>query len=237
MSKRIFTDLEPRHLGPVIAGLADPWLAAGESRLPGSRGHERGRPAPGPGHGLPFTDRVTVTLVYLRFQLPHGLLATLYGVHRSTITMADVFACAAAHGIIRRMDGTEVQVRRPKAKKPGRRAFVSGNEKMTTKKAAVFTSEAGRTVFAGVFRPRPDARPRPPSGPRTSPACSRGFPRSGSKSMPAPRPGKPPGQVKAPPGRPTKDVTPRRPPPARNSSTSTPRDAPASSTSDRAAAR
>jgi hypothetical protein len=212
MSKRIFTDLEPRHLGPVIAGLADPWLAAGESRLPGSRGHERGRPAPGPGHGLPFTDRVTVT-------------------------MADVFACAAAHGIILRMDGTEVQVRRPKAKKPGRRAFVSGNEKMTTKKAAVFTSEAGRTVFAGVFRPRPDARPRPPSGPRRSPACSRGFPRSGSKSMPAPRPGKPPRPGQSPARKPKKDVTPRRPPPARNRSTSTPRDAPASSTSDRAAAR
>ncbi|HVB41750.1 MAG TPA: transposase family protein [Streptosporangiaceae bacterium] len=111
-------------------------------------------------------------------QLPHGLLAALYGVHRSTVTravreirpllaargfavpegqrlktMADVFAYAAAPGITLRMDGTEVRVRRPKAKKPGRRAFDSGKKKMNAKKATVFTGEAGRTLFAGAFRP------------------------------------------------------------------------------------
>jgi len=67
--------------------------------------------------------------------------------------MADVFAYAAEHGITLRMDGTEVQVRRPKAKRPGRRAFVSGKKKMNTKKATVFTDDAGRSLFAGVFRP------------------------------------------------------------------------------------
>ena len=179
MSKRIFTGLKPRHLGRIIDELADPWQAAEESRLLDRRGHERERgPGAGPDHDLPFTDRVIVTLVYLRFQLPHGLLAALYGVHRSTVTravreirpllaargfavpegqrlktMADVFAYAAAHGITLRMDGTEVQVRRPKAKRPGRRAFVSGKKKMNTKKATVFTDEAGRTLFAGAFRP------------------------------------------------------------------------------------
>ena len=179
MSKRIFTGLKPRHLGRIVAGLADPWLAAEESRLLGRRGHQRVRAACAcPDHDLPFTDRVIVTLVYLRFQLPHGLLAELYGTGRSTVTravreirpllaargfavpegqrlktMADVFAYAAEHGITLRMDGTEVQVRRPKAKRPGRRAFVSGKKKMNTKKATVFTDDAGRSLFAGVFRP------------------------------------------------------------------------------------
>lgn len=179
MSKRIFTGLKPRHLGRIIDELADPWQAAEESRLLDRRGHERERAAgAGPDHDLPLTDRVIVTLVHLRFQLPHGLLAELYGTGRCTVTravreirpllaargfavpegqrlktMADVFAYAAAHGITLRMDGTEVQVRRPKAKRPGRRAFVSGKKKMNTKKATVFTDDAGRTLFAGVFRP------------------------------------------------------------------------------------
>jgi hypothetical protein len=123
---------------------------------------------------------VIVTLVTLRFQLPHGALAVFYGVHRSTITraageirpllaargfavpgqpglrlhtLADVFAYASAHGVQLRLDGTEVQVRRPPAGKPGRRAFVSGKKKMNTKKAAVITDEKGRTLWAGAFRP------------------------------------------------------------------------------------
>ncbi|MGH3162195.1 MAG: hypothetical protein ACRDOC_09955 [Streptosporangiaceae bacterium] len=43
-------------------------------------------------------------------------------------TLADVFACAAAHGVRLRLDGSEIQVRRPPARRPGRRAFVSGEE-------------------------------------------------------------------------------------------------------------
>ena len=113
----------------------------------------------GPGHELPFADRVIATLVVLRFQLPHAALAVFYGVHRSTITravgeirpllaargfavpgqpglrlrtLADVFAYAAAEGVQLRIDGTEVQVRRPAANRPGRRAFVSGKKKQNT---------------------------------------------------------------------------------------------------------
>jgi hypothetical protein len=40
-----------------------------------------------------------------------------------------VFAYAAAEGLTVRLDGTEIQVRRPKAGRPGRRAFVSGKRK------------------------------------------------------------------------------------------------------------
>jgi hypothetical protein len=34
-----------------------------------------------------------------------------------------------------RIDGTEVQVRRPKAGRPGRKAFISGKKKQNTEKA------------------------------------------------------------------------------------------------------
>jgi hypothetical protein len=181
LSKRIFTGLPPRRLGRLIADLAGAWTAAEESRLRERRGHERMRaPGAGPDHDLPFTGRVIVTLVTLRFQLPHAAVAELYRVDRSAVTravrgvrplpaargfavpgrpdlrlrtLADVFAYAAAEGAELRIDGTEVQVRRPRASRPGRRAFVSGKKKMNTKKATVVTGGQGRTLWAGAFRP------------------------------------------------------------------------------------
>jgi len=169
------------RLAKLIEEMAAPWAAAEQDRLLARRGHERLRAAgAGPGHDLPFTDRVIVTLVHLRFQLPHQALAVMYGVGRSTVsraigevrpllaargfavpgepgirlrTLADVFAYAAARGVTIRLDGTEVQVRRPRAEKLGRRAFVSGKKKQNTKKATVITDEKGRTLWAGAFRP------------------------------------------------------------------------------------
>ena len=89
LSHRIFTGIRRRTLGKLIAELAGPWTAAGEARLRERRDHERLRAAgAGPDHDLPFTDRVIVTLVYLRFQLPHAALAELYRVDRSTISRA-----------------------------------------------------------------------------------------------------------------------------------------------------
>lgn len=156
-------------------------MAAEEGRRFDRRGHDRLRAAgAGPNHQLVFTDRVIATLVVLRLQLPHAALAVLYGVDRSTITRAvheirpllaargfavpghpglrlrtleDVFAYAAAEGIELRLDGTEVRVRRPKANRPGRRAFVSGKMRQNTKKATVVTDERGRTLWTGAFRP------------------------------------------------------------------------------------
>ena len=82
-----------------------------------------------------FVGRVIVTLVALRFQLPHAALAELCRLDRSTVTrairevrpllaargfavpghpglqlrtLADVFACASAPGVELRLDGTEV---------------------------------------------------------------------------------------------------------------------------------
>ncbi len=128
----------------------------------------------------PFTDRVIATLVVLRFQLPHAALALWYGVDRSTITravqeirpllaargfavpgepglrlrtLADVFAYAASRGVHLRIDGTEVQVRRPQAGRPGRRAFVSGKKKQNTIKPTAISDGRGRLLWLGAIRP------------------------------------------------------------------------------------
>jgi hypothetical protein len=181
LSHRICTGIPPRALGKLITELAGPWMAQQESWLRDRRGHQRQRVAgAGPDHELVFTDRVIATLVVLRFQLPHAALAVFYGVDRSTITravheirpllaargfavpghpglrlhtLADVFAYAAAEGVTLRADGTEVQVRRPRAGRPGRRAFVSGKRRQNTKKATVIIDGNGATLWTGAFRP------------------------------------------------------------------------------------
>ena len=180
MSHRICTGIPRRRLGKLIEELAPAWLAQQESRLRQRRGHARLRAeGAGPDHELAFPDRVIVTLVVLRFQLPHAAVAVFYGVHRCTITravgeirpllaargfavpgksglrlatLADVFACAAAEGVQLRIDGTEVQVRRPAANRPGRRAFVSGKKKQNTIKSTAVSDGAG-LLWLGAFRP------------------------------------------------------------------------------------
>lgn len=181
LSHRICTGISRNQLGKIIAELAGPWVAQEESRLRERRGHDRLRAeGGGPGHQLVFTDRVIATLVILRFQLPHAALALFYGVDRSTVTravheirpllaargfavpgrpelrlrtLADVFAYAAAEGVELRIDGTEVQVRRPRAGRPGRRAFISGKRRQNTKKATVISDGTGRTLWTGAIRP------------------------------------------------------------------------------------
>ena len=142
------------------------------------RGRDRLRAAgAGRGQDLAFTDRVLVTLAVLRLQIPHAALVVMYGVHRSTVTapcarsaccwpggltpprpaaahtLADVFAYAAARGIRLRADGSEIQVRRPKAGLPGRRVFVSGKKKQNTIKFTKISDERGRTLADVTFRP------------------------------------------------------------------------------------
>jgi hypothetical protein len=52
-----------------------------------------------------------------------------------------------------RIDGTETQVRRPKAGRPGRAAFVSGQRKQNTIKATTIGDGEGRTLWCGAVRP------------------------------------------------------------------------------------
>ncbi|MBL3671224.1 transposase [Streptomyces sp. M2CJ-2] len=181
LSHPAFTGISRAHLGGLIEELAGPWTARCESALHERHGgNRRRRPGAGPKHDLVFTDRVLVTLVHLRHQLPHAALAELYGLERSTITRAigeirpllaargfavpdrpglrlhtpaDVFAYAAAEGITLRIDGTETQVRRPRAHRPGRRAFVSGKRKQNTMKTTTISDAQGRTLWSGADRP------------------------------------------------------------------------------------
>jgi len=179
LSHSAFTGISRHHPGRLVAELAGPWQARRESDLRRRRGRERRRAAgAGRDHELAFTGRVLVTLAVLRLQVPHAALAVMYGVHRSTVTravrevrpllagrgyatpqgqrlrtLADVFAYAAACGITLRIDGSEIQVRRPPAHRPGRRAFVSGKKKMNTIKFTKACDERGRTLRDGTFRP------------------------------------------------------------------------------------
>jgi hypothetical protein len=68
-------------------------------------------------------------------------------------TLADVFAYAEAEGITLRLDGTEVQVRRPKAGRPGRKEFISGKKKQNTEKATMISDGQGRELWLGAIRP------------------------------------------------------------------------------------
>ncbi|WP_342354611.1 transposase family protein [Streptomyces griseofuscus] len=68
-------------------------------------------------------------------------------------TLEDVFAYAAAENITLRIDGTETQVRRPRANRPGRRAFVSGKRRQNTIKTTTISDHQGRTLWSGAMRP------------------------------------------------------------------------------------
>ncbi|WP_330481097.1 MULTISPECIES: transposase family protein [unclassified Streptomyces] len=68
-------------------------------------------------------------------------------------TLDDLFAYADAEGVDLRVGATEVQVHRPRAGHPGRKAFVSGKRKQNTIKTTTFCDAQGRTLFSGVARP------------------------------------------------------------------------------------
>ena len=178
LSHSVFTGISRNRLDRLVTELAEPFAAAREGRLRRRRGGRARHRWPGAGHPetLTLRDRLLCTLAWLRLALPHQALAVLYGVERSTIsaavrqirpllanrgfatptgvrlhTLADVLAYA--EGLTVRLDGTEIQVRRPKANRPGRRAFVSGKKKQNTIKATVASDAHGRPMWAGAIRP------------------------------------------------------------------------------------
>ncbi|MEU2622999.1 transposase family protein [Streptomyces sp. NPDC007157] len=181
MSHRAFCGLSAQHLGELIAELAPRWDARCESgRQQRRNGARRRKAGAGPKYELVFTDRVLVTLVHLRTGLTREALGVIYEVGSSTIgraigeirpllaargfavpdrpgirlrTLDDVFAYATAENITLRIDGTETQVRRPKAHSPGRRAFVSGKRKQNTIKTTTISDHQGRTLWSGAVRP------------------------------------------------------------------------------------
>ncbi|MGK5449782.1 transposase family protein [Streptomyces radiopugnans] len=181
LAHRLFTGISRQHLACLVEELAAPWQAGLEGRRHAARGGARKRAAgAGARHQLVFVDRLVVTLIHLRHDLPHSVLGLLSGVDRSTITRAvaeirtllaergcavpnrpglrlrtltDVFAYAQAEGVELRLDTTEIQVRRPLANCGGRRAFVSGKKKQNTMKATVIADRRGRTLWTDALRP------------------------------------------------------------------------------------
>lgn len=181
MSHPAFCGLSRQLLGELVAELAPRWEARCESgrheRRQGARKREAGS---GPKYELVFTDRLLVTLVHLRTGLTHEALGVIYEVGSSTIgraigeirpllaqrgfavpdqpgirlrTLDDVFAYAEAENVVLRIDGMETQVRRPRAHRPGRRAFVSGKRKQNTIKTTTISDHQGRTLWSGAKRP------------------------------------------------------------------------------------
>ncbi|WP_229346892.1 transposase family protein [Streptomyces sp. UNOB3_S3] len=134
----------------------------------------------GPKYELVFVDRLPATLVHLRTGLTHAALGVIYEVGSSTIgraiaeirpllaergfavpnqpglrlrTLEDVFAYAEAENVTLRIDGMETQVRRPRAGRPGRRAFISGKRRQDTIKTTTISDGQGRTLWSGATRP------------------------------------------------------------------------------------
>jgi DDE superfamily endonuclease len=181
LSDPALTGIGRQHLGDLVVELAGAWTDQREGRLHDRRGGRRERRAgAGRKYELVFCDRVLLTLIYLRLDLPQRVLAVLFGVRQSTIaraigeirpllagrgfaapdrpgvrlrTLADVLAYAAAEGVTLRLDATETQVNRPSAGKPGRKAFVSGKKRLNTIKTTVISDGRGRTLWCGAFRP------------------------------------------------------------------------------------
>jgi hypothetical protein len=87
----LFTGISMVHLASLVEELARPWAAAAEGRRGRVRGGVRRR-APGAGaqYRLVFVNRLVVTLIHLRHDLPHAVLGVLFGVDRSTVTRPSV---------------------------------------------------------------------------------------------------------------------------------------------------
>ena len=172
MSHYAFSGLSREHLGELVIELAPQWEARCESG--------RRQAGAGPKYELVFTDRLLVTLAHLRTGLTHEALGVIYHVGSSTIgraigeirpllaergfavpqrpglrlrALADVFAYAEAENVTLRIDGAETQVRRPKAGRPGRAAFVSAKRKQNTIKTTTISDGQGRTLWCGAVRP------------------------------------------------------------------------------------
>ncbi|MEV6808945.1 hypothetical protein [Streptomyces sp. NPDC051129] len=174
-----------------------------------------------------------MTLVHLRTGLTHAALGVIYEVGSPIIgraisgirplptargfavpdrpgirlrTLEDVFAYADAEGVTLRIDGMETQARRPKAGRPGRRAFISGKRKQNTIKTTTMSDHQGRTLCAGAERPAA-CTTRQPCGPRASRSISASTHRSKPRSTRAigGLANEFPGQISAPSRKP-KDV-------------------------------
>jgi len=114
--------------------LAEPCCALREAALYERRGRKRlGAAGADPTQEPVFTDRVVLTLVHLRTNLPYAALAELYGAGRSTVSDAigeirplpgrRGFAVPGRPGLRPRTLADVLPAPRSKAHRPGCRAF------------------------------------------------------------------------------------------------------------------
>jgi hypothetical protein len=181
LSHPAFCGVSRQHFGELLDALEPRWESRCESERHDRRGRGRRRLAGvGPKYELAFRDRLVSTLACLRTGLPQDALAVVYGVGSSATgrvigearpliaargfavpdrpglclrTLEDVFAYAGAENIELRLDGAKTQGGRPKAGRPGRRAFVSGKRGQDTIKTTTFSDGQGRLLYSGAKRP------------------------------------------------------------------------------------
>lgn len=99
-------------------------------------------------------------------------------------TLEDAFAYAEDENVTLRIDGMETQVRRPRAGRPGRRAFVSDKRKQNTSRRPRTVTGTGAPCGRGQCG-RAGCTTRPRCAPRAPPSTSAGTPRSKRRSTTA----------------------------------------------------
>jgi hypothetical protein len=188
-----------QHLGERIAALADPPTAQHQATLAHRLRHPpRPRRRRRPHQRLVLCDRVLATLIVPRRQLPHQTLAVLLGstappspapsarsarcwpppglrrarpAHAAPADLGGGGADAAANGVQLRIHGTQTQVRRPHAHRPGRRAFLLRQAQAAAPSSPPWSATA-RAAPCGPGRcARAASTTRPRSTPRASPTC------------------------------------------------------------------
>jgi hypothetical protein len=181
MSHSAFCGLSRGHLGELVTELAPRWEGrCASGRRQRRHGGRRRQADAGPEYALVFTGRLLVTLVRLRTGLTREALGVIYQAGSFPIgraigeirpllagrgfavpqrpglrlrTLAGVFAYAQAENVTLRTGGAGTQVRRPKAGRPGRAAFVCGKRKQNTIKTTTISDGQGRTRWCGAVRP------------------------------------------------------------------------------------
>lgn len=172
VSNRRVTGLSVEVIADLVAEIGPVWQARQDARL--ADRPRRRAPGAGARYRLVFVDRLLATLVYLRHNTTHDVLAAWFRVNRSTITraaneirpllaargcrveggvrlrtLADVIAHLDHTGLTGLMDATEIKVRRPSAKRAGRHQFISGKSRQNAMKALIITDAQGRVLFCG----------------------------------------------------------------------------------------
>ncbi|MGI5397215.1 transposase family protein [Streptomyces sp. CA-251251] len=170
ISNRRITGLSAAVIAELVAEVGRLWHERHQAKL-ASRPRKRAVGA-GAKHQLVFVDRLLATLVHLRHAATHDVLASWFGVDRSTITrvigevrpllaergctistgvrlrtLAEVIDDIGASGKTGIIGGTEIRVRRPAAGRKDRDKFISGKSKQNAVKTMVVTDGDGWMLF------------------------------------------------------------------------------------------